>query len=282
MWALSFPCFEILSIILIAPGWLWLHFCGSYSHSGRSKKGKETGHDPLERLYLCMREENPSPWFLATAHWPELCQMASPSYWEACTWEIAGVLILAFTLSLAASYALPWSKSLTWLCSVNSGESFQISEVGGYLQNLKSTHTQPPSPKITLMTRVILFLNFAFFTEKFTFEIIPCQDIFLCLFFKDLACHRLSDFVSFYLISLSHSTPVTLRPLSYWNTQHAPASCFGIFCLLYLELSLLVIYRAPFCPSRKSERPFQTAPSKMQTCPCYFYFPYLFFSVSPD
>ena len=47
------------------------------------------------------------------------------------------------------------------------------------------------------------------------------------------------------------------------HTQHAPNSCHGIFCFLCLELSPLDIYGASLYPSGKSERPFQTAPSKM-------------------
>lgn len=128
-------------------------------------------------------------------------------------------------LSLAAPYFHLEVKALCG-CSVESGESFQVSEVGEYLHNLKSfPWLRKPS---------------------WSGHLLP------------LWLHLLLLHLPFSFCSGHPSTFIVLK-----HTQHAPNSCHGIFCFVCLELCPLDIYGASLYPSGKSERPFQTAPSKM-------------------
>ena len=64
-----------------------------------------------------------SPWLLAVPHWP---------------WDISGPLSLTCTLFLLLHHSFHLEVKAFCGCSVESGESFQISELGEYLHNLKS------------------------------------------------------------------------------------------------------------------------------------------------
>lgn len=77
-----------------------------------------------------------SPWLLAIPHRPELCRMAS--CWGPRTWDISAPLMLTCILFLLLHHNIYLKGIALCDCSVQSGKSFQVSEVGKYLQNLKS------------------------------------------------------------------------------------------------------------------------------------------------